>query len=84
MVPAGLNLIPYLLPVGWGLQAVVRFPVAWGRRCSPSTVPARGNRRGNQNVDTNVACQQQYGASARSHYRDYSEPFVLVLLHPVI
>ncbi len=50
----------------------------------PSTVPGSGNRRGNQNVDATVACQQQYGASARSHYRDYSEPFVLVLLHRVI
>jgi len=37
-----------------------------------------------QKVDANVACQQQYGASVRAHYRDYSEPFVLVLLHPVI
>ena len=73
VILGGLDLESYCRS-GWGLHAVIRFPVAWGWRCSPSSVTARGNREGDQNVDTNTACQQQYGANAQSRYRTYSDP----------
>lgn len=59
---------------GWQLHAVLRFQVTWGWRCAPSTVPAEGNRLGDQYIDTNDACRQQYSSNARSHYRDYHDP----------
>lgn len=59
---------------GWDMHAVLRFPNAWGWRCSASPAQASGERRGDQNIDTNAACSEQYGADARSHYRDYAKP----------
>jgi Ig-like domain from next to BRCA1 gene/Cutinase len=58
----------------WELHAVKRFSNTWGWRCSASTVPANGNREGDQNVSVDVACQQQYGAGAVEHYADYRDP----------
>jgi hypothetical protein len=60
---------------GWGLHVVLRFPNTWGWRCAPTTVPADGNRVGDQYIDTNAACAQQYGPDAKSHYRDYHDPY---------
>jgi hypothetical protein len=59
---------------GWGLHAVLRFPNTWGWRCSPSTVPAAGNRIGDQYISVDDACAQQYGSGAKSHYGDYNDP----------
>jgi hypothetical protein len=59
---------------GWGLHAVLRFADTWGWRCSPSTVPAAGNRIGDQDVSVDDACAQQYGSGAKSHYGDYNDP----------
>jgi hypothetical protein len=58
----------------WGLRAMLRFPNTWGWRCATSTVPADGNRVGDQNISTIDACTQQYGANAVSHYTDYRQP----------
>ena len=57
-----------------GLYAVLRFPDTLGWRCSPSSVPASGNRLGDQNISIAQACVQQYGTGAASHYRDFSDP----------
>jgi Ig-like domain from next to BRCA1 gene/Cutinase len=59
---------------GWGMHAVIRYPVAWGWRCSASPVAAAGLRQGDQDVSVDDACAQQYSAGARSHYRSYSDP----------
>jgi hypothetical protein len=59
----------------WGLHAKVRYPVAWGWRCSTSTVDAAGLRVGDQDISVDDACAQQYQANAKSHYRDYADPY---------
>jgi hypothetical protein len=59
---------------GWGYHAVLRFPVAWGWRCAPRRTEAEGNRVGDQNVDLDRACAQQYIEGARSRYRQYQDP----------
>jgi hypothetical protein len=59
---------------GWGMHAVLRFPNTWGWRCSPSPVPASGERLGDQDISVADACTQQYGNNAKSHYRVYVHP----------
>ena len=59
---------------GWGLSAQLRFDVTWGWRCSTSPVAGAGQRIGDQDIDMNAACLQQYTAAARSHYRSYRDP----------
>jgi molybdopterin/thiamine biosynthesis adenylyltransferase len=59
---------------GWGMYAVLRFPNAWGWRCSSSPAQADGNRVGDQNISVTAACQEQYGSDADSRYRAYTDP----------
>jgi len=59
---------------GWGLSPQLRFDVTWGWRCSTSPVAGAGQRVGDQDIDMNAACSQQYTAAARSHYRSYRDP----------
>ena len=54
-----------------GMHAVLRFPNAWGWRCSISSAQANGERLGDQDISVTSACAEQYGDSAISHYRDY-------------
>lgn len=55
-----------------GMHAVLRFPNAWGWRCSLSSAQASGERLGDQDISVTSACVEQYGDSAISHYRDYN------------
>ena len=58
----------------WGLYAVLRFPNTWGWRCSPRSVQASGERRGDQDVNVTEACAERYGANSVSYYSQYSNP----------
>jgi hypothetical protein len=58
----------------WQRHAMLRFPDTWGWRCSISTVPASGNRAGDQDISATDACAQQYGPRAVDHYTNYHDP----------
>jgi hypothetical protein len=60
---------------GWNMHAILRYSVTWGWRCSRSTVPAAGSRVGDQDISVDDACEQQYSPQAKSHYRDYNNPY---------
>jgi len=73
VVLGGVDLERYCTD-GWDEHAVLRFPVAWGWRCSPSSIALNGNREGDRDVDVSTACYQQYGVAASPHYRSYDDP----------